>query len=178
MKKVIVVFAAVLSLTTSFAQEKKQKHKSKHKIEQSGTETKVKEKEKKSGDAAAATTSVQAGANDAAKAPIEFKESKFSFGKIKQGTPVTHIFKFKNVSNGPVFIENATAQCGCTTPEYNKGAIAKGASENIKVTYNAASMGAFTKTVTVRVAKFQDPIILTIEGEVIPKENAEEKKGK
>ncbi len=64
-------------------------------------------------------------------------------------------------------IESAVAECGCTTPEYPKGVIAKGASEKIKVTYNAASMGSFTKRVTVRVAKVADPVVLTIEGEVV-----------
>jgi hypothetical protein len=98
---------------------------------------------------------------------LDFKETKYSFGKIKQGVPATHVFTFTNVSEKPVVIESAVAGCGCTTPEYPKGAIAKGASNEIKVTYNAAAMGAFTKQVTVRVAGEQDPIVLNIEGEVV-----------
>lgn len=113
-----------------------------------------------------------------AKTPIEFKESKFSFGKVKQNVPVTHVFTFKNTSNTPVVIESATAQCGCTTPEYPKGVIAKGATEKIKVTYNAASMGAFTKQVTIRLAKYAEPIILTIDGEVVAAPATKEKTGK
>jgi hypothetical protein len=98
---------------------------------------------------------------------LDFKETKYSFGKIKQGVPATHVFTFTNVSEKPVVIESAVAGCGCTTPEYPKGAIAKGASNEIKVTYNAAAMGAFTKQVTVRVAGEQEPIVLNIEGEVV-----------
>ena len=101
------------------------------------------------------------------KAPLEFKETKHSFGKIKQNVPATYVFTFKNTSATPVVIESAVAGCGCTTPDYPKGAIAKGASNSIKVTYNAAAMGAFTKQVTVRVAKVADPIVLTIDGEVV-----------
>jgi len=101
------------------------------------------------------------------KAPIEFKELKHSFGKIKQSVPASYTFTFKNTGNAPVVIESATAECGCTTPEYPKGVIPKGASEKIKVTYNAAAIGTFTKRVTVRVAKVTDPIVLTIDGEVI-----------
>lgn len=100
-------------------------------------------------------------------APIEFKEMKHSFGKIKQNVPVTHVFTFKNTSNSPVIIENATAECGCTTPEYPKTPIGKGATNTIKVTYNAAAMGSFTKRVTVKLAKVAEPVILTIEGEVV-----------
>lgn len=104
--------------------------------------------------------------------PVEFKETKFSFGKIKQNVPATHVFTFKNVSDKVVVIENATAGCGCTTPEFPKNAIAPGSSEKIKVTYNAAAMGAFTKDVTVKVAKLNEPIILKIEGEVVAAENS------
>jgi hypothetical protein len=101
------------------------------------------------------------------KAPLEFKESKFSFGKVKQGVPVTHTFTFTNTSDKPVIIENATASCGCTTPEYPKAPISPGASNKISVTYNAAAMGTFTKPVTVKIANLQDPIMLNIEGEVV-----------
>jgi hypothetical protein len=109
------------------------------------------------------------------KAPIEFKEVKHSFGKIKQSVPASYIFTFKNTGSTPVVIESATAECGCTTPEYPKGVIPKGASEKIKVTYNAAAIGSFTKKVTVKLAKVTEPIILTIDGEVV---DAKAKTGK
>lgn len=101
------------------------------------------------------------------KTPLEFKETKHSFGKIKQSVPATYVFTFKNTSSAPVVIENAFADCGCTTPDYPKGIVPKGATNTIKVTYNAASMGSFTKKVTVKVAKVADPVILTIDGEVV-----------
>ena len=99
--------------------------------------------------------------------PLEFKESKFSFGKIKQNIPVTHIFTFKNVSGKVAVIESATAGCGCTTPEFPKEPIMKGGTNKISVTFNAQTMGAFTKQVTVKLANVAEPIVLTIEGEVI-----------
>ncbi len=98
---------------------------------------------------------------------LEFKETKHSFGKIQQHTPVSYVFSFKNVASKPVVIESAVAECGCTTPEYPKGVIAKGAAKTLKVTYNAEAMGSFTKKVTVKLANMPDPIILTIEGEVV-----------
>lgn len=98
---------------------------------------------------------------------LEFKDIKHSFGKISQHTPVTYVFNFKNVASKPMVIESATAECGCTTPVYPKGVIAKGASNTVKVTYNAEAMGAFTKRVTVKVANVAEPIVLTIDGEVI-----------
>ena len=55
---------------------------------------------------------------------VKFKELAFDFGKVKQGTPVTHEFDFTNISNSPVIIETALASCGCTTPHKPEGAIA------------------------------------------------------
>lgn len=110
------------------------------------------------------------------KAPLEFKETKHSFGKIKQNVPATYVFTFKNTSSTPVVIESAVAGCGCTTPDYPKGVIPKGASNSIKVTYNAAAMGSFTKQVTVRLAKVADPIVLTIDGEVVGADSAAKSK--
>lgn len=172
MKKVLFLLIAMFCVASIFAQTQNKSKKRSHKVK---SETTVMTPVA----AVSNTTAVQASPATEGKAPIEFKESKHTFGKIKQGTPVTHVFTFKNVSSSPVFIESATAQCGCTTPEYPKGAIAKGATETIKVTYNAASMGSFTKQVTVKVAKQAQPIILTIDGEVIDKggAKAEDKKG-
>lgn len=99
---------------------------------------------------------------------IKFNAMKHSFGKIKQNKPVTYVFTFTNEKSAkPVLVETATAQCGCTTPEYTKKAIGKGQKGTIKVTYNAAAMGAFTKTVTVKFSKIAEPVVLTIEGEVV-----------
>ncbi len=100
-------------------------------------------------------------------APLQFTTTKHSFGKIKQGTPVTTEFKFTNTGDKPAIIETATAECGCTTPDYPKTPILKGKSGVIKVTYNAAAMGAFTKHVNVKVANVNEPVVLTIDGEVV-----------
>lgn len=99
---------------------------------------------------------------------VKFTAMKHSFGKIKQNVPATYTFTFRNASTSkPLIIETATAQCGCTTPVYPKSPIGKGKTGTIKVTYNAATMGAFTKTVTVKFANINEPITLTIDGEVV-----------
>jgi len=102
-----------------------------------------------------------------ADSPVEFKVTKHSFGKIAQGKPVTTEFSFTNTSGKPVVIESAVAGCGCTKPEYPETPVLKGKSASIKVTYNAANPGNFTKTVTVKFAGVAEPLILTIEGEVV-----------
>jgi hypothetical protein len=109
--------------------------------------------------------------NDQSKStsPVEFKTMKHSFGKIDQGKPVTTEFSFINTSGKPVIIESAIAGCGCTKPEYPEAPVLQGKAGIIKVTYNAAAEGQFTKTVTVKFANVAEPVVLTIDGEVVKK---------
>jgi hypothetical protein len=101
---------------------------------------------------------------------IKFKEVKYNFGKIKQGTPVTHDFQFTNLSGDLVIIETATASCGCTTPKWPQAPVAKGGSEKITAGFNAATAGPFSKEIYVRVKGADVPFAITITGEVVDAE--------
>lgn len=102
-----------------------------------------------------------------AQSPVKFKETKHNFGKIKKDVPATYIFKFTNEGSKPLVIESAVAGCGCTTPEYPKQPILKSKEATIKVTFNAATPGVFTKDVTVKFAGIEQAVVLNINGEVI-----------
>ena len=102
-------------------------------------------------------------------APVEFKTLKYSFGSVPQNKPVSTTFSFTNKSPKPLVIEVATADCGCTSPDYPKAPILGGKSDVIKVTYNAANAGHFEKNVTVKFANYSTPVILEIEGDVVAK---------
>lgn len=98
---------------------------------------------------------------------VKFKELVHDFGKIKQGVPVTYNFAFTNVGSKPVVIEAATASCGCTTPVKPEAPIAKSKSDKITAGFNAAALGPFNKTITVKVAGIDAPLELRITGEVL-----------
>ena len=98
---------------------------------------------------------------------VKVNTENYSFGKIKQGTPVTTYFEITNTSDKPIVIENATAGCGCTTPEVPKEPIAPNATAKLKVQYNAAALDAFNKEVYVKLAGIQEPKILRITGQVL-----------
>ena len=98
---------------------------------------------------------------------IKLNSDKFDFGKIKQGVPVTTYFTITNISDKPVVIESATAGCGCTTPEYSKEPIPAGGTSKLKVGYNAANPGPFTKPVTIKLAGVSDTKQVNITGEVV-----------
>jgi hypothetical protein len=88
------------------------------------------------------------------------------FGKIKQGTPVTHEFTFTNTGDVPLIISTVQASCGCTIADYTKDPIAPKGKGFIKATFNAAALGVFTKTLTVNANTEEGVVYLTIKGEV------------
>ncbi|MCP4123292.1 MAG: DUF1573 domain-containing protein [Bacteroidetes bacterium] len=111
-------------------------------------------------------------------AKIEFVETVHDFGANPQGTPVTTDFVFKNSGNAPLVLQSVKASCGCTTPNWPREPILPGQESAIKVKYNMARAGNFTKTVTVTVKPAADDITpevikLTIKGSA--KEKAPEK---
>lgn len=98
---------------------------------------------------------------------MKVNTEKIDFGKIKHNNPVTSSFTITNKSDKPIVIENAWGSCGCTTPEVPKQPIAPNASTKIKVGYNAAALGSFTKEVYVKLAGVQEPKVIKITGEVL-----------
>jgi len=93
------------------------------------------------------------------------KESSHDFGRIPQGKPVYYNFEISNTGNTPLKLDDVHATCGCTTPEWNREAIAPGASAQIKVGYNAAAEGPFEKPITITYNTGQSKT-LTIRGTV------------
>ena len=93
------------------------------------------------------------------------KETEFDFGKIPQGKPVYHTFEIVNKSDKALKLDNVSASCGCTTPEWSREEIASGATAVIKVGYNAANEGVFEKFITIAYNGNQSKV-LKIKGQV------------
>lgn len=102
---------------------------------------------------------------------INFTEKAHNFGIIKEdGGPVSYEFQFLNDGTGNLIIYEATAQCGCTKPEFPKNPVAPGKKGKIKVTYNPIGRpGPFEKTVTVKTNAKGGKARLKISGNVTPK---------
>ncbi len=104
--------------------------------------------------------------NDFAK----FNTDKYDFGKVKQNVPVNYTFEITNISSKPLVIENAHSTCGCTVPEFPKEPILPGKTAKIKVQYNAANGGHFTKPVYIKLAGVDEQKELGITGDVLTAE--------
>lgn len=103
------------------------------------------------------------------KSALKFEETEHNFGEVPQNVPAVYEFKFKNTSKQPVQIVNVKTSCGCTTPFYTKDPVAPKKSGVVKVSYNAATLGVFTKTITVTTSEGAT-IYLTIRGTVVANE--------
>jgi hypothetical protein len=80
---------------------------------------------------------------------LKLKETEHDFSKIPQGKPVYYSFEIVNTGKTELKLDNVVATCGCTTPEWNRDAIAPGTAAKIKVGYNAAAEGYFEKMITI-----------------------------
>ncbi len=98
---------------------------------------------------------------------IKWKSTELDLGSIEHNKPKTIEFEFVNNGDVTVVITNVQAGCGCTLVNYPKEPIAPGATAKINATYNAATMGAFKKTVTVNTSAEETPRVLTFKGTVI-----------
>ena len=96
---------------------------------------------------------------------LHLKEMEHDFAKIPQGKPVYYTFEIVNTGKTPLKLADVHAACGCTTPEWSRDAIEPGATAKIKVGYNAAAEGPFTKTITITYNTNQSKV-LTIKGTV------------
>jgi hypothetical protein len=100
----------------------------------------------------------------------KFTMETIDFGKIKVDEPPTATFVVKNIGTEPLIIENAQPTCGCTIGDYTKSPIMPGKEGWIKATYNAKSVGAFDKHLTVKFAGVPETKQITIKGEVLSAE--------
>lgn len=102
---------------------------------------------------------------------IEFTEPVFEFGNVNEGDTAKHEFTFKNTGSEPLYVKDARASCGCTTPAWTKDPIAPGGEGKILVQFNSnGRAGVFNKTVTVFANTEPEATIVTIKGHVIAKE--------
>lgn len=102
-------------------------------------------------------------------AKAEFAQKTFDFGVIKEKNgPVSHEFVFTNTGDGNLLILKATAECGCTRPEYPEKPVAPGKTGKLKVTYNPLGRpGGFDKVVTVTTNGMPRKVRLKIRGTVV-----------
>jgi hypothetical protein len=115
--------------------------------------------------------------NTSPNAPIfKFVEETHDFGNIAEGPEGQIDFNFTNVGKEPLIIQQCSASCGCTTPDWTKEPIMPGQKGTIKVKYNTKDrIGSFNKTVYIKSNAKSDKerYEITIKGNVIAANNTD-----
>lgn len=91
------------------------------------------------------------------------------FGEIPQNIPVSVQFELENTGNAPLLIIKVEASCGCSYAEYQKSPIMPGAKATVGVTFDAKSLGKFSKSLTVTLNDGNQPYTLRFSGTVLGK---------
>lgn len=68
---------------------------------------------------------------------MTFDKTEHDFGEILEGEVVSFTFQFTNTGNADLVISSHITSCGCTVPDYPKGAIAPGEKGTITVQFNS-----------------------------------------
>jgi len=109
---------------------------------------------------------------------FEFEEMQHDFGTVDEGEVVTHVFKFTNVGEGPLVIQNARGSCGCTVPKYSDKPVKPGETGEITVNFNTNGRpNAQSKTVTLMANTEPPQTTLKIKAMVTPKANPNQPMG-
>ncbi len=100
---------------------------------------------------------------------FKFKTELHDFGTItERDEPYEYKFEFTNTGKSALIIQNATAGCGCTTPEWPKQPILPGKTGVISVKYNSKGRVApFTKEVFIKSNATAEPYTIRIKGTVV-----------
>lgn len=124
----------------------------------------------KEGASADSTDTAANGAKESAGGKIEFDESVFDFGEVKEGAVVEHLYTFTNKGTAPVILSQVSASCGCTTPSYTQTPILPGKTGEVKVVFDSnGQVGKQQKIITVVSNAENNVTTVQLRGEVLPK---------
>jgi hypothetical protein len=111
-----------------------------------------------------------------AQTKMQLSATEHDFGTFKEEAGrQTFDFIVTNTGTDPLVIQNVVASCGCTTPEWTKQPIPAGAKGKVTAIYDPKDRpGAFNKTLSVYSNSKPEVVVLTIKGDVTPREKTVE----
>ena len=82
---------------------------------------------------------------------IQWMDTVVSFGTVNKGEQVMVKFRFRNTGTQPLIVAGVRAGCGCTVPDYTKGAIPPGSEGEVTGAFNSnkAAAGEVRKSIFV-----------------------------
>ena len=100
---------------------------------------------------------------------IALSESNFSFGKLKKGDHVEHVYEVTNTGENPLIISEVKPACGCTVPDYTKEPILPGKKGKITLKFDSSNFdGMISKQAEVFANVEKAPIVLSFTADIQP----------
>ncbi len=90
----------------------------------------------------------------------------YDFGDIPAGQPVSFDFKFHNISDNALTVDNVRTTCGCTASNWSEIPTPPDSTGFIHITYDARKKGYFYKKIKVFFHGQRKGELLTIQGYV------------
>lgn len=95
---------------------------------------------------------------------FRFESRVANLGRIRVGHKKKIVFRFTNVSSGPVVITRVMTSCECTSAVWDKAPLLPGRRSRIEVTYEAERDGVFFRKLFIYHAGAASPFEIAIEG--------------
>lgn len=107
---------------------------------------------------------------------MQFSETEFDFGTIKEGDKVSHMYKVKNTGEVPLIIQDVKPTCGCTAPDWTKTPIPPGGEGFVKAEFDSqGKQNLQNKFVTVTANTWPKTTKLSFKAMVTPKAGSGQK---
>jgi len=101
---------------------------------------------------------------------MQFSETEYDFGVIKEGDKVSHTYKVKNTGEVPLIIQDVKPTCGCTAPDWTKTPIPPGGEGFVKAEFDSqGKQNLQNKFVTVTANTWPKTSKLSFKAMVTPK---------
>ncbi|MFZ5746312.1 MAG: DUF1573 domain-containing protein [Pseudomonadota bacterium] len=95
-----------------------------------------------------------------------FETTTIDYGTIAHQSDGRRSFKLKNIGTAPLMILDVVSSCGCVVAQFDREPVFPGQTVDIRVRYDTARMGPFTKHVVVKTSGTPAEYRLTIRGTV------------
>lgn len=102
--------------------------------------------------------------DNALQTTVRVNKTDIYIGTIKRGDSKEAIFQIENIGDTPLVIIDAATTCGCASPSFDKKAVQKGKSLQVKINMTPKNSGLFREVITVKCNTNQQ-IKLTIRGD-------------
>ena len=95
---------------------------------------------------------------------IQFELDIHDFGKLDSASSAKYYFRYKNIGNKELIIDDLSSACGCTIADWNPRPLVPGGSDSLLVTYDTNITGYFMREIVIKSNSKTSPDRIYIKG--------------